>query len=211
MRSSKGLPVAPFLSKQLLELSQRDNPSFDGCPVRDGLSAEVIGHNDILTGLLLHILMPANEQRGTLQIYQTFVLQWRGTKLCSFLFSNKLRSTMIPKRCLDQRRISKALVCALLGLKWGLVLVGVWGSVYCCQVKRIPEAWQMFLRKRKKTLAPTDVPLSSHPHQSFDVTKLHICIRSRHTSTAFHSPAADQRLTRQNDTALQPNLWETTY
>ncbi len=154
MRSSKGLPVAPFLSKQLLELSQRDNPSFNGCPVRDGLSAEVIGHNDILTGLLLHILMPANEQRGTLQIYQTFVLQWGGTKLCSLLFSNKLRSTMIPKGCLDQRRISKALVCALLGLKWGLVLVGVRGSVYCCQVKRIPEAWQMFLRKRKKTLAP---------------------------------------------------------
>lgn len=65
MRSGKGLPVAPFLSKQLLELSQRDNPSFDGCPVRDGLSAEVIGHGDVLTGLLLHILMPANEQRGT--------------------------------------------------------------------------------------------------------------------------------------------------
>ncbi len=67
--------------------------------------------------------------------------------------SNKLRST--TKGCLDQSRISKSLVCALLGLKWARVLVGVRGSVYCCQVKRIPDAWQMFLRKKeKKPLAP---------------------------------------------------------
>lgn len=72
MTGGKRLPVAPFLSKQLLELSQRDDPSFDGRPVRDGLSTEVIGHGDVLTGLLLHILMPANEQRQT---HQTSVLQ----------------------------------------------------------------------------------------------------------------------------------------
>lgn len=64
-KSAEGLPVAPFLGKQLLELSQSDNPPFDGRPVRDGLSAEVIGHGDVLTGLLLHILMPANEPKGT--------------------------------------------------------------------------------------------------------------------------------------------------
>lgn len=72
MTCGKGLPVAPFLSKQFLELSQRDDPSFDRRPVRDGLSTEVIGHGDVLTRLLLHILMPANEQR---QSYLTFVLQ----------------------------------------------------------------------------------------------------------------------------------------
>lgn len=64
-KSVEGLPVAPFLGKQLLELSQSDNPPFDRRPVRDGLSAEVIGHGDVLTGLLLHILMPANEPKGT--------------------------------------------------------------------------------------------------------------------------------------------------
>lgn len=63
--SAEDLPVAPFLGKQLLELSQCDDPPFDGRPVRDGLSTEVIGHGDVLTGLLLHILMPENEPKGT--------------------------------------------------------------------------------------------------------------------------------------------------
>lgn len=47
----------------------------------------------------------------------------------------------------------KALVRALLGLKWTRVLVVSRDSVYCCQVKLIPDVWQMFLRKRKKTFA----------------------------------------------------------
>lgn len=47
------IPVAPFLSQQLLELSQRDDPPFDRCPVWYWLTTEVVGHRDVLTGLLL--------------------------------------------------------------------------------------------------------------------------------------------------------------
>lgn len=53
------LPIAPFLGKQLLELSQRDNPPFYWSPVRDGLTAEVIGNSDVLTWLLFHPLVSA--------------------------------------------------------------------------------------------------------------------------------------------------------
>lgn len=57
------LLVAPFLSEQLLELSKRDDPPLDGRSVRDGFTAEIISHDDVLTGLLLHILMPANKPK----------------------------------------------------------------------------------------------------------------------------------------------------
>lgn len=48
------LPVTPFLGKQLLELSQRDDPSFDRGPVWDRLATEVIRHSNVLTLLLFH-------------------------------------------------------------------------------------------------------------------------------------------------------------
>lgn len=57
------LPITPFLSKQLLELSQCDNPAFDRGPVWDGLATEVISHSNILTLLLFHTLVSV-EQRG---------------------------------------------------------------------------------------------------------------------------------------------------
>lgn len=203
MTGGKRLPVAPFLSKQLLKLSQCDDSSFDGCPVRDGLSTEVIGHSDVLTGLLLHVLMPANEPSGKHLFYNK-------EKNYAFCFpSNKLRS-MSWKDVWTRAAFQRLLY----------VLCSAWSGHECWWVS---EDWFTVTKKngfqmpdkcssgKKKKKTGTDVPLSSHPHQSFDVTKLHICIRSRHISTASHSPAANQRLIRQNNTSLQPNLRETTY
>lgn len=59
-------PVAPFLCQQLLELAERDYPSFDRRPVGDRLSTEVIRHRNVLTGQLLHRFMPGKETSSTL-------------------------------------------------------------------------------------------------------------------------------------------------
>lgn len=48
---ASALPVVSFLGEQLLKLSQRHHTPLDQGAVRDGLSAEVVSHHDILTRL----------------------------------------------------------------------------------------------------------------------------------------------------------------
>lgn len=65
------LPITPFLGKQLLELSQRDDPSFDRGSVWDGLATEVIRHNNVLTLLLFHGFVSVEEREGRKKIIKS--------------------------------------------------------------------------------------------------------------------------------------------
>lgn len=51
-----------LFGKQLLKLAQSHHPAFDRCSVRDGLSAEVVGHRHVLTHLPFTRLVPSWEK-----------------------------------------------------------------------------------------------------------------------------------------------------